>query len=82
MPVENRKPKTEPQPVVELAGVVVEQVASKKVNYGTEVAYFITLRTKDPKALALGTLRVDTVLEVALKPKNEPQKANQQKEFK
>lgn len=76
MAIENREqPKPAPQPSVEFEGEI-NRAAMSKINFGSTVVYDVVIRTRDPKALALQTLRADTIVKVKVEPKNEPKAAN------
>lgn len=66
------------QPGVEVIGKL-KGISTSEVDWGTRVAYDVTIRTFDPNALALGTLKAGTVLKVKVAPNDEPQRANAKK---
>lgn len=57
-------------------------IRTSKVDWGTRTAYDVVIRTFDPRALALGTLKADGKVVVKVVPKNGTGKANAKREFK
>ena len=77
----NERGEKPPQPGVEVLGKL-KGISTSEVDWGTRVAYDITIRTFDPNALALGTLKAGTLLKVKVAPNDEPQAANTRKQRK
>lgn len=72
---------TPAQPDVEVLGEI-KSISTTKLDWGTKVAYDITIRTLDPNALALGTLKGQQVVKVKVTPYGRAERANTKKDFK
>lgn len=65
----------ETYPGVELEGKL-KALSTSEVDWGTKVAYDITIRTFNPAALGLATLKAGTKLKVKVTLTDEPEPAN------
>lgn len=69
------------QPAIEFYGKI-KGISTTETDWNTRVAYDVTIRTYDPIALGLGTLKAQTNVKVKVAPNAQPQRANAKKERK
>jgi hypothetical protein len=76
--IEPNKREREPQATINFDGKI-KNISTSETDWGTRTAYDVTIRTYDPNALILGTLKTGSKLKVIIEPNNEPEKANAKK---
>lgn len=82
MAVENPDDRNAPeQPAIEFVGKV-KGISTTEVDWGTRTAYDVTLRTFEPPALLLATLKTGTILKVKVVPHGKAEQANQRRKRK
>lgn len=57
-------------------------IKTAKINWGTQTVYDVIIRTADPKALILGTLKADGKVVIKVVPKNGTKRTGEKREFK
>lgn len=82
MAIENPDERNAPeQPGIDVVGKL-QKISTSEIDWGTKVAYDITIRTLDPNALILGTLKAGTLLKVKVAPHGKAEKANERRKRK
>lgn len=79
--IENRDTHPQVRPNLEFEGEIAT-VKSGKILFGTKVMYTVVINTLDLNALALAALKADSKVKIIVEPIDEPEKANQEREFK
>lgn len=80
--IENPNDRNTPeQPAIKFTGKL-KGVSTSEVDWGTKTAYDITIRTFEPPALVLATLKTGTLLTVEVAPKYAAEKANERRKRK
>lgn len=74
-PTDRNEPEQEQ---IEINGKL-KTLSTTEIDYGTKIAYDITIRTTDPKGLLLAAMKAGTPLKVKVSPRYAPEKANQTK---
>lgn len=57
-------------------------ISTTETDWGTRTAYDVTIRTYNPNALVLGTIKTGTKLNVKVAPNGSPQQANTKRQQK